>query len=175
MDPREVNTGEKGKEREDNETEMGVRGKVGFIEPLTEGIGARTRRRRGKGRGKESVGVKGRQEGKGGPVRVSKGGKGEGRGRMGREDRGKGEDARTGFGDGFPPRLHGVSGGGDWVGSGGGRGGGRVVVVPVVVVQVHGVDCKRLFGQGNAGSTFMRRDNLAVDTIWALENIVFSF
>ena len=78
MDPREINPREKRKEREDNETEVGIRGEVRVIEPLAKGIGARAGRRGGKGGGEEGVNVGGREEREGRAVGFSKGGKGEG-------------------------------------------------------------------------------------------------
>ena len=86
MDPREINARKKRKEREDNETEVGIRGKVSIVKPLAEGVGARAGNRRRKGGGDERVSVRGREKGNGRAVGVGEGGNGEGRGRRVRRD-----------------------------------------------------------------------------------------
>lgn len=101
-DAGEVYAGQKGNKREDNEAEIGVGGLEGFVKPLAEGVGARTRAGRGEGGGNGVVSVRGEEEGAGGAIRVSEGREEEGEGWR-REDGGEGVDARAGFGDGLPP------------------------------------------------------------------------
>lgn len=70
VDPREINARQKRKEREDNETEVRIRGKVSFVKPLAEGVGARAGKRRRKGGGDVRVSFWGREKGNGRAVGV---------------------------------------------------------------------------------------------------------
>lgn len=111
VDVGEVEGGEEREEGEDDEAEVGVGGEEGVVEPVAEGVGVGA----GEGGGDGGVCVGGGEEGEGGAVGVGEGG--ERVGGRGREDGGEGVDAGTGFGDGFPPRVHWVGGRGFfWIG-----------------------------------------------------------
>lgn len=103
MDTGEVETGEERDEREDNETEVRVRGEESVVEPVTEGIGVGT----GEGRGEGGVSGGGGEKGESGAFGVGEGGESV---VVVREDGGEGVDSGTGFGDGFPPGVHRVVG-----------------------------------------------------------------
>lgn len=106
MDAREVETGEEREVGEDEEAEVRVVGEEVVVEPLAEGIGAGAGLRGGEGGGDGMVGGGGGEEGEGGAIGV---GEGEEKGfRRGgrREDVDESVDARTSFGNGFPPGMH---------------------------------------------------------------------
>lgn len=81
MDSSEVDSREKREIRENDKTEMRVRGKEGIVEPVTEGIGAGSRFRGRERIGDGGVGDGGREERECGTVGIGEGHEGIGRGR----------------------------------------------------------------------------------------------
>lgn len=103
MDTGEVKSGEERDKRENNETEVRVRGEKSVVKPVTEGIGMGT----GEGRREGGVSGGGGEKGESGAFGIGEGGESV---VMLREDGSEGMDSGTGFGNGFPPRVHRVVG-----------------------------------------------------------------